>query len=513
MVMGKEKKANVKNSIGRIVFVGLALLIQIGWLFALFFWLYEYSTVINLLCAIAALILVLRIYGKHQNAAFKMPWIILILTFPILGLFLYLLFGHKNVLKRIRRRFQEIDQWLLPELQQDPAVLTRLEELDISIANQCRYIHQFSRYPVFQNTDVQFFPDASEGLEAQLLQLSQAEHYIFLEYFIIEEGEAFARLKAVLAERVRHGVLVRVLYDDIGSIGFLTPSFIQRMEAIGAECRVFNPVMPVLNFFMNNRDHRKITVIDGKVGFTGGYNLADEYFNLKHPYGRWKDTGVILRGKAVQALTVMFLEMWNAMQKSDTDYAIYFPCSISEGNGFVQPYADSPLDEETLSENIYLNLINHANYSLYVMTPYLIINDEMVRALTLAAKRGVDVRIITPGVPDKKVIYQITRSYYAVLARGGVRIYEYSPGFVHAKQLLCDGKAATVGTINFDYRSLYHHFENGVFLYDCPAVENIARDFETTFAVSHEVTELYQSERKAALRVAQCILRLFAPLL
>lgn len=513
--MRTEERTNVKNSVGRLIFVLLALLIQIVWLYSLFSSLNEYSALINLICSVSVLVLVLRIYGRHENSAFKMPWIFLLLTFPLPGLFLYILFGRKNVTRRMRVRFEEIDPKLLSEIRQDPAVMKRLEQKDFAVANQCRYIHNFSRYPVYQNTAVRFFPDALDGFDAQLAQLSQAEHFIFMEYHAIEEGKSFARLKAVLADRARHGVEVRVLYDDIGSAGFLDFGFIKRMEAAGIQCRVFNPVVPVLNFFMNHRDHRKITVIDGKVGFTGGYNLADEYFHITHPYGQWKDTGIMLQGEAVEALSVMFLEMWNAMKKTDTDYSKYLPKYRydSSPDSFIQLYADSPLDGEPLGENVYLNLIENAERSLYVTTPYLIISDEMARALTLAAKRGVDVRIVTPGIPDKKLIYKITRSYYAGLVQGGVRIYEYTPGFLHAKQLICDGRAATVGTINFDYRSLYHHFENGAFLYGFPAVKEISRDFEAIFSVSHEVTQQYKEGRNTALRVAQCVLRLFAPLL
>ena len=513
--MVTEGKGHAQNSIGRIVLVGLALLLQICWLYSLFFWLNKYSTLINFLFSIATLVLVLRIYGKHQNSAFKMPWIFLILAFPLLGLFLYLLFGHKNATKRTRRLFEKIDAKLLPQFGQDPAVMEALEQKDLSVANQCRYIYNYSHYPVYQNTDARFFADAADGFEAQLAALAKAERFIFMEYFIIDEGASFARLKEVLSDRVRHGVEVRMLYDDVGSIGSLNRSFIRRMEDIGVQCRVFNPVVPILNFFMNNRDHRKITVIDGTVGFTGGYNLADEYFNLTHPYGQWKDTGIMLEGEAVGALTAMFLEMWNAMKETDASFSEFFrkrPRS-SAPDGFVQLYADCPLDGEPLGENVYINLIDNAERSLYVMTPYLIISDEMTRALTLAAKRGVDVRIITPGIPDKKLIYKITRSYYAGLVRGGVRIFEYTPGFVHAKQVLCDGEAAVVGTINFDYRSLYHHFENGALLYGYSAVGDIAADFENTFSVSREVTAEYREGRNAVLRITQCILRLAAPLL
>ena len=267
--------------------------------------------------------------------------------------------------------------------------------------------------------------------------------------------------------------------------------------------------------FMNNRDHRKITVIDGQVGFTGGYNLADEYFNITHPYGLWKDTGVRMEGDAVRSLTVMFLEMWNAIKKTDTDYTAYFPeiTYAAKQTGYVQPYADNPLDDEHTGENVYMNVLNSAREYAYFITPYLLISDEMKKAFTLAARRGVDVRIITPGIPDKKFVYQATRSYYNRLVKKGVRIFEYTPGFCHAKQCVSDDKAAVVGTINLDYRSLYHHFENAAAFYHKDAVAGVKADFDHLFEECHEVTEQYRSHRSTALRIGQCILRLFAPLL
>ena len=278
---------------------------------------------------------------------------------------------------------------------------------------------------------------------------------------------------------------------------------------------MFNPVTPFFNIFMNNRDHRKITVVDNRVGFTGGYNLADEYFNLVQPYGYWKDTGVKMTGDAVKNLTAMFLEMWNAMKHTDMDYSSFFRANeyVAAGKGFVQPYADTPLDSEYVGENVYLNMIKYAKRYVYIATPYLIISDEMRRELGLAAKRGVDVRIITPGIPDKKMIYQMTRSYYSGLTGEGVRIYEYTPGFLHAKQVICDGELATVGTINFDFRSLYHHFENGVLFYACDCLRDIHEDFIEIMKVSREVTEEYRSGMKKHLLLGQAILRLFAPLL
>lgn len=436
--MRSEVKGNVKNSIGRIVFAALAVLLQIGWILILMIKLYQYSSVISLLTSLFALVVALRIYGKHTNAAFKMPWIIVILAFPVFGLCIYGLFGHKEAMHKIIRKFEDVDAQLIPLNVQDETILQQLEQEDPLLANQCHYIWKYGNYPVYDTTAVKFYPEAYLGYEEQLKELEKAKHFIFLEYHAIEEAEAFARLKDVLARKVAEGVEVRILYDDVGCIGFLDKSFIDRMNAIGVQCRVFNYVVPFLNIFMNNRDHRKIMVIDGKVGFTGGYNLADEYFNITHPYGYWKDTGVKLTGRAVQNFTMMFLEMWNVMGQADTDYEKYLKASqegaedgnLQKASGYVQPYADSPLDGEPVGENVYLNLIKTAKKRLYVATPYLIISDEMTRELGLAAKRGVDVRVFTPGIPDKKIIYGVTRSYYSGLVRQGV-------GFMNIPRAFC----------------------------------------------------------------------------
>ncbi len=508
-------EAKVKNSVGRLIFAILSFMLQIIWSVTLAIWLRNYSTVISLLFTLVAVIVVMRIYCSQSNAAFKLPWIIVILALPVFGLSIYLLFGHREATRGMRKRFERISPQIVKALKQEPEVIRELEKQDLRVANQSRYLYNYGKYPAYHNTDVVFYNEAADAFEAQLEELKKAEKFIFMEYHAIEEAQAFARLKAVLAERVRSGVEVRVIYDDVGSIGFIDASFVKRMEAVGIQCRMFNPVTPIFNIFMNNRDHRKITVIDNKIGFTGGYNLADEYFNIVHPYGYWKDTGVKLTGDAVESFTAMFLEMWNAMKKTDTDYAKYLesPSYQAKEKGFVHPYADSPLDSEYVGENVYLNLIKHAQSYVYIDTPYLIISDEMRRELCLAAKRGVDVRIITPGIPDKKPVYQMTRSYYNGLARDGVRIYEYTPGFLHAKQVICDGELATVGTVNFDFRSLYHHFENGVLLYNYDCISDIYNDFAATMEVSHEVTEEYKGKYKAFLRLGQAFLRLFAPLL
>lgn len=513
--MHTEKTSPVKNSIGRMIFVGFSILIQVIWMVMLAMKLNEYSSGLSLLSSIIAVILVFHIYGLHTNSAFKIPWIMLILVSPVMGVCLYLLLGRTGLSATMRRRFEKLDSKLMKKLIYSDSIMNELKNQDMAIANQVRYIEKYGRFPVYQNTEVEFYAEAEDGLKAQMEELRKAEKFIFLEYHAIEDALIFHDIKKLLQEKADQGVEVRILYDEVGSVGFIDKTFIKRMEAHGIQCRVFNPLIPVLRVFMNNRDHRKIMVVDGKVGFTGGYNLADEYFNLTHPYGQWKDTGVKLVGEAVRSLTLLFLEMWNVMKETDMDYESYLPCFDGQikGKGFVQPYADSPLDNEPTGENVYMNIVKNAKHYVYFTTPYLIISDEMNRELTSAAKRGVDVRIITPGIPDKKAVFRVTRSYYAGLAREGVRIYEYTPGFIHAKQCVCDGEVATVGTINLDYRSLFLHFENGVFLYKCPAISDIKKDFDNTFPICREVTEQYKSGRSAVLRTGQCILRLFSPLM
>ena len=514
--MRTEQKSNVKNSVGRLVFVGLSLLLQVLWILLLFLRLNAYSTAISLCFSVGAFLVALSIYAKHENAAFKMPWIILILAFPVLGLCIYLVFGHKNVVaKAMRRRFETIEPVLFEQIPQDEAVLGRLEEQDFAVANQCRYIKRFGHYPVYRNTDVTFYPDAAEGLAAQLHDLASAEHFIFMEYHAIEEAEAFGRIKDVLAERAAHGVEVRLFYDDVGSIGFIDPGFIKRMEAIGVECRVFNPVLPVLNIFMNNRDHRKITVVDGKIGYTGGYNLADEYFNITHPYGTWKDTGIRLAGDAVASLTVTFLQMWNATAEADHEFQTYFPQLDyrAADTGFVQPYADDPLDEMHLAENVYLHLIYGAQKYLYVTTPYLVLNSALTAAFCTVAEKGVDVRIVTPGIPDKKTVFMVTRANYRELLESGVKIYEYTPGFIHAKTYICDGEYAVVGTINTDYRSLFLNFECAALLYRNSAIGDMYSDFLETVDACRPITLETVTAAAWPVRLAQSFLNAFAPML
>ena len=513
-----ETKASVKNGILLLIFVAVAIIVELVWLVYVVNSLEEKYDLVNIGIRVLATVLALAIFSRFQTSNMKIPWLMLIMGFPVIGSVLYLLFGLTGSTGKMRRRYEEIDNKLLPELLQDQATFEEIERRDSSVANMTRYIYDYAKYPVYQNTDVTFYPDAAEGLEAQKEALRGAKNFIFMEYHAIEDRESFAAIRSILREKVREGVEVRVFYDDLGSIGFINGDFIKRLEADGIHCRVFNPMLPIVNIFFNNRDHRKITVVDGIIGFTGGYNIANEYFNITHPFGHWKDTGIRLEGDAVRSMTVMFLEMWNAVKDSDIDDTSFdrflHPIEYTaKEHCYVQPYADNPIDDEQVGENVYMNIINNAQDYVYFMTPYLIITDEMNHALGLAAKRGVDVRIITPGIPDKMIVYGCTRSYYANLVRHGVRIFEYAPGFLHAKQCVSDGKVATCGTINLDYRSLYHHFEDGCLLYDCDAVWDIKRDFDHTFRQCREMTEKYRTGRPVRTRIWNVVLRLIAPLL
>ena len=512
--MAGNKKRPSGNSIIRAALVAVSFLVQVGWILVRVSWLNEYNKSISTLTGLLVIVVVLKLNAKHVNSAMKMPWIMLIMAFPVMGLSLYLLVeilddpGVGRKLRAVRREMAV----QIPE--NAHRAFAHLEAQDLSAANQFRYLWKQAGYPVYENTLVKYYSQAKNALPDMKADLEKAEHFIFMEYFIVEDGSAFQEIEEILVRKVKEGVEVRLMYDDLGSVGKVNMAFARRLNEEGIHCVPFNPALPVLNLFLNHRDHRKLTVIDGKVGFTGGYNLADEYFDRRRPYGKWKDTGLRLEGEAVQSLTAMFLELWQIHTRQKEDYSRYRNARYSvPARGFVQPYADNPLEQERIAENVYMNLINRADKSLYFMTPYLIITDEMSHALGLAAGRGVDVRIITPGIPDKKTVFAVTRSYYTGLVRQGVRIYEYSPGFCHAKQCICDGKLVSIGTSNLDYRSLYHHFENNVLLRGCDAVEDIAADFGETLAQCEEVTEKYIRGKGAVLRTWQYILRLFAPLM
>lgn len=520
-----EQHAATKNSIRRLIFAAIAILLQFFLLLSLFTWLSRYATWINLVLRAFAFLIVLRIYSMHKNSTMKLPWIVLILVFPLMGVLLYLMLGIDGHTRFMRLRYKKIDDYLMPLLSQDDETIKKLEGEDKDLAGVASYIQYSAGFPVYDDSNIRYFSDTNVALESMLKDLSAAKNFIFMEYHAIEDSVCWQKIENVLKERVKNGVEVRVFYDDLGCISFLNVDFTKKLNNLGIQCKVFNPFLPGLNMFLNNRDHRKITVIDGRIAYTGGYNLADEYFNVKHPYGMWKDSGVRITGGAVKSFTVIFLDMWDASPnlgdpikkfhppETDLDkYLLSFP-SEDPASGFVQPYADNPVDSIQTGEDVYLEIIGKSNHYCYFMTPYLIITDEMARAFSLAAMRGVDVRIVTPGKPDKKLVFEVTRSFYNSLTRNGVRIYEWTPGFCHSKICVSDDRLAVCGSINLDYRSLYHHFEDSCVFYNCDAVLEVKKDFLHTFKECLDVTETYRSGRSASLRLGQMFLRLFAQLL
>nr|WP_314277764.1 phospholipase D-like domain-containing protein [uncultured Peptostreptococcus sp.] len=558
--MDKKKSSKKNHYMLRIMVALVALIIQIIWIIYHINWINDIYPITTVISHFLAIILVIRIYGKHTNSAMKIPWMVFLLIFPITGLILYSLFASRISKYAVKRRFKHILGKVYRYLYDDEYILDNIKESDLDLYGQVRYISKIGRFPAYDQGKVTYYPEAKQGIEAQKEAMSKAEKFIFMEYHAIEDSISFQEIEEILVEKVRQGIDVRIVYDDVGSLVFIDKSFRKRLEEEGIKCRVFNPIGPFFNVFMNNRDHRKITVIDGKYAFTGGYNLADEYFNLVSPYGYWKDTGIKVEGRPVDSFTLMFLEMWYASKstkkisedigklinhckediiqedfisreedhikeevctkeglvKAKDDSRRNIPSKKQNATGgdniIIQPFAENPLKEELLAESAYMNLIKKAREYVYITSPYLLIDDNMVEELSLAAKRGIDVRIVTPGIPDKKIVYKMTRSYYGSLARNGVRIYEYMPGFIHSKQIISDDKTAIIGTINMDYRSLYHHFENGVFIHNAACIKDMRDDFENIFKASYEVTEKYASGRSTSLRIIQCLWRFVAPL-
>lgn len=513
-----EKRGDAKNNRARLVFVAISIFIQIFWILYIFMRLGEHYAWILGLVRVLGILVVIGIYNSDKVANIKLPWIILILLAPIMGLVFYIMVKYSGTTKNMKRRLQQALEKSQKYIVKDEEVAKKLKEKDRDIYNLSEYVYQYSKYPLYSNTDIEYFADTKDAISRQIECMKNAKKFIFMSYFAIEDAKIFFEIKKVLSQKVKEGVEVRIFYDDIGSVGFIdNAKFIKELKELGIDCRVFNPVTPILNLFFNNRDHRKISVIDGNFAFTGGYNIADEYFNILSPYGHWKDSGIMLRGDIVKELTVTFLETWNANRKSkleDINDDKYFEKEeyIAKEEIYALAYGDSPLDGEELAENVYINLINMASDYVYIMSPYLIITDDMKSALVRAAKRGIDVRLITPGIPDKKIIYGITRSFYGVLAKAGVKIYEYTPGFCHAKQMLTDDRLAICGTINLDYRSLYLHFENAVMFTKCKAIFDMKEDFYATIELSNEVSLKYANLSRPR-SIFDSILRLFAPLL
>lgn len=510
-------KKTSKRLLGRVLFVAFAVVTQVAWIIFAVVVLGSRSPVVTVLIDLVSVAAILWLVNKDINPAYKLAWAILILAVPIVGAVIYLLFGKSWMGDELQKKLDAAADESVKYLEVDPQARRNIRKQSMAAACQSEYIENSAGFPLYQKTSTKYFRVGEELYAKLIRELKRAEHFIFMEYFIIDDGEMWQGILNILEEKVRCGLDVRLIYDDWGCVTTMPQEFQIQLRRRGIRCEVFNPLMPVATVLMNNRDHRKITVIDGHTAFTGGINLADEYINRRERFGYWKDTGIMLKGEAVWSFTVMFLQMWSVLSGEKVNYNLYRPHEWHEepfeDDGFVQPYGDTPLDHETVGENVYLNIINRAKKYVYIFTPYLIPDNEMLTALCLAAKSGIDVRIVTPGIPDKKLVFLLTRSYYDRLIAAGVRIFEYKPGFLHAKSFVCDDRIATVGTINLDYRSLYLHFECGVWMYHSEAVLQIKEDAMALFKQCREIREEDCRNKKMVTRLGQSILRLFAPLI
>lgn len=502
----------IRTLVSRAVITGFLFLLQILLILLFVLEFSAYYLLFQICSIILGLICSLLILEKNGNPAYKIAWLFPMIVFPIFGAILYLTFGSHKLSERKRKKMMIIDKEQKKLCSYFDSIIPINDDPDGQ--KQANYLQYKAYAPAYANDYSELLSSGEVKLNKMLEELNKAEHFIFLEYFIIREGEMWSAVLEILKSKAKSGVDVRIIYDDFGSIVGLSKDYPQKMEKFGIKCCVFNRIKPELSPRLNNRDHRKICVIDGKVGFTGGINIADEYINKQQRCGHWKDTSIMLKGRAVTSLTVMFLGMWEYVTKHEenvTDF-VYYGESGGKSDGYVIPYSDNPLDDEPVGQNVYLNLIYSAKKYLYITTPYLIIENEMTTALCNAAKSGVDVRIITPHIPDKRFIFSVTRSNYEVLLDSGVKIFEYTPGFVHAKMFVCDDKYATIGTVNLDYRSLYLHYECGVWLAHSKSVVEIRDDIMETLDVCEQIPEDF-SKNTPFKRLAYGIIRAFAPLL
>lgn len=496
-------------AIRRGIVVVLGLILQISLSLSIYLFFAEHILIINAIYTILGLLLALGLIRYSKNYSYSLPWIIILIIFPLVGIILYIILGNNKKRSKTLKKITESEKESKKYLIQDQKI-----EEECKNNSRIRYLSNYAGYPVTKNNEAKYYPLGEEAYEAMIEDLKTAKKFIFIEYFIISHGKMWNSILKILEEKVGQGVDVRVMYDDFGCITTLKKTYPKELEKKGIKCVAFNRLNPIAGIIMNNRDHRKIMVIDGKIAYTGGINIADEYINTYEKYGHWKDNAIRILGEAVWSYTVMFLTIWNAFQKEDEDFT-KFKYEFGEKpkeDGYVIPYGETPLDEETTSEDVYLNIINQASDYVYIFTPYLIIDTDMMNTLKLAAKRGVDVRIVIPGIPDKKIVYTLSESYAEPLINSGVKMYKYTPGFIHSKVFISDDHIATVGTINMDYRSLYLHFECGCYFEDASVIKEIKKEFEDTINKSHEISK-EEATPKFLKGIWQTVLRLFAPLM
>ena len=511
----KGKKGILSVVFSRFWIMSLLVVLQFIVLFVAVFQYGEYRQHYDIVKNIFVALMVLYVLNCHMNSSAKITWLVLVMLFPVFGALLFwftqLELGHRLQ----KAALEQIVSSTKTSIQQDKEVMQKIAEESPDTASLVHYLARSGCNPIYDKTDVKYFPSGETKFEELLKQLEKAEDFIFLEYFIVEEGIMWGQVLEILAKKAAEGVDVRVMYDGTCESSLLPFDYPKRLQELGIKCKVFAPVRPFLSTHYNYRDHRKIAVIDGQVAFTGGVNLADEYINEKLRFGHWKDTAIMVRGEAVKSFTLMFLQMWNVMEKSPEFYKfINVPVADVKGaKGYIMPYGDCPLDDDKTGERVYMDILNRANKYVHIMTPYLIIDGEMETALRFAAKRGVDVKIILPAIPDKKYAFALAKTHYKHLLDAGVKIYEYTPGFVHAKVFTSDDCKAVVGTINLDYRSLYHHYECAAYMYQTECIADIERDFEETLEKCTRVTKETIKQEKLGTKIVGWVLKVVAPLM
>ncbi len=514
-LLDKGKKSLVSLIFSRLGVVIVLLLLQLQLIVSGYIhlqnyspWLYSFSLLL------AAVIAMLIINLDDIDPTSKITWIAVITIFPVFGA-LFFVYTRRDVFFRTMKYFTaKIMKSTDDKIPQKEEIFEQLKKESLQTALLANYLNKSGCFPVYQNTAVTYFPMGEDKFSRLLTELEKAEKFIFLEYFIIDEGHMWGRILDILSRKAKQGVEVCVMYDGGNEFTTLPKGYNKKLEQLGIKCKVFSPVIPFVSTHYNYRDHRKILVIDNKVAFNGGINLADEYINRYVKYGHWKDTAVMLKGEGVKSFTLMFLQMWNITGKAlDYDKYINIPCEKAENDGYIIPYGDSPLDEFKTGKQVYIDILNRAKDYVYIMTPYLILDSDTENALKFAAEKGVDIRLVMPGIPDKKAPYALAKTHYTSLMDSGVKIYEYTPGFVHAKVMLSDDENAVVGTINLDYRSLYHHFECATFIYKSGCTANIHKDFEDMFEKCVEVTKEAIKNRGLLWKVAGFVLKVFAPLM
>ncbi len=501
MFKGKIKKILFSKS----VVTGFLILLQLLFLSFFIFKLARRFALIYIILNFLSMATVLYIAGNNKNPAYKLAWTTLVLLLPVFGGIFYLFFGNKKMKTKKK------------------VVLSGKNQIedDYLITPQINYLKTF--FPVYNITDESGFSYYKTGDECfldMIEALKKAKDFIFMEYFIIADGVMWDTVFNILKEKASFGVEIRIIYDDCGSLGLLPKHFKKIMKKANIKCLSFNTLRPHLNITMNNRDHRKMMIIDGKTAFSGGINIGDEYINQKKEKKKrkenmhWKDNGIKICGECVNSFTDMFLDMWHLIKKESENLKRFYPyknISATRCDKKMQIYCENPYDDEETAKNVYLNMITKAKKEILITTPYLILDSELTSALILSSKNGVKIKIVTPFIADKIYVHTLTRSNYLSLINAGIEIFEYTPGFIHSKIFVCDKKVATVGTVNLDYRSLYLHFECGIIMYRLSLIEEIEKDIKETIKRSRKISAS-DCKTNILVKIIRSILRVFAPL-